>query len=128
MEVLKDIRQIIAEARLHTSRSINHALMLMYWQIGRVIIEEEQRGEGRADYGKKLVKELSLTLSSEYGPGYSSTNLWLMRQFYQAFPILHALRGELSWTHYKVLLRLHESDKRDFYTVPNTIKDRMLYL
>lgn len=110
-----EIRQIIASARTHVARSINHALTVTYWHIGRAIIEEEQRGNERAVYGKQLVKELSAQLSEEFGEGYSSTNLWLMRQFYTTFPILHSLSGELTWTHYKFLIRLEDPDKRAFF-------------
>jgi predicted nuclease of restriction endonuclease-like (RecB) superfamily len=112
---LEDIKIIINEARSSAVRSINHALTLMYWHIGERIVKEEQHGEERAKYGKKLVKELANSLQNEFGEGYSSTNLWLMRQLYLTFPILHSLSGELTWTHYKLLIRIEEQDKRGFY-------------
>lgn len=118
--LISEIRQIITAAREHAVRSVNHSLTVTYWHIGRVIIEEEQRGNERAGYGKQLVKALSAHLTSEFGEGYSSTNLWLMRQFYVTFPILHALSGELSWTHYKILVRLEDPDKRAFFMAEAT--------
>jgi len=118
--ILVEIRQIIASARVHVARSVNHTLTVMYWHIGQVIVEEEQRGNERAEYGKELVKGLSVHLTAEFGTGYSSTNLWLMRQLYVTFPILHALSGELTWTHYKLLVRLDDPDKRAFFIAEAT--------
>jgi len=118
--LLFEIRKIIAAAREQAIRSVNHALTVTYWHIGQAIVEEEQRGNERADYGKQLVKMLSHHLTNEFGDGYSSTNLWLMRQLYLTFPILHALSGELSWTHYKVLVRLDDPDKRTFFMAEAT--------
>lgn len=117
---LEDIKIIINEARSSAVRSVNHALTLMYWHIGERIVKEEQNGEERAKYGKKLVKELAKSLQNEFGEGYSSTNLWLMRQLYLTFPILHSVSGELTWTHYKLLIRIEEQDKRDFYIAEAT--------
>ena len=74
-----------------------------YWQIGRLIVEDEQQGEQRAEYGKKVLEELSERLTAEFGKGFTVTNLKYMRSFYRAFPIGHALRDELSWTHYRLL-------------------------
>lgn len=121
-ELLIDIRQIISNARERVNRSINSERTVAYWHIGKRIIEEEQKGKMRADYGKNLVKELSVHLTIEFGDGFSSTNLWLMRQLYQTFPILHSLSGELSWTHYKVLVRVDDPDKRAFY-ITETVKN-----
>ena len=75
-----------------------------YWQIGRLIIKEEQRGKTRAVYGKGLIKELSIKLSTEFGRGFDKSNLWNMRAFFLCFPKIDALRRELSWTHYRLLL------------------------
>ena len=75
---------------------MNHELTIAYWHIAQRIVEEEQGGKERANYGKQLVKDLSVHLMSEFGEGFSSTNLWLMRQFYTTFPILHSLSGELT--------------------------------
>jgi len=113
--LLHDIRRIIAEAQGRVARSVNHELTMTYWHIGRVIVEEEQQGRERADYGKQLVKDLSVHLQAEYGSGFSANNLWYMRQFFLAFPILHAVSGELTWTHYRTLVKVNDPTKREFY-------------
>jgi predicted nuclease of restriction endonuclease-like (RecB) superfamily len=113
--LLNDIRHIIAQARERAVRSVNHELTVAYWHIGQRLVEEEQQGKERAEYGKRLVEDLSAHLTAEFGSGFSSQNLWFMRQFYLAFPILSALRRELTWTHYKALVRLDAPDKRTFY-------------
>ena len=113
--LLNDIRNIIAQARERAVRSVNHELTIAYWHIGHRLVEEEQQGKERADYGKRLVEEISTHLTIEFGSGFSPQNLWFMRQFYLSFPILSALRRELTWTHYKALLRLDDPAKREFY-------------
>lgn len=80
--------------------------------IGKLLVEEEQQGSDRAVYGKQVVESLSLKLQAVYGRGYNKTNLWYMRQFYQSFENLHALRGELSWTHYRLLLKVENKAAR----------------
>lgn len=94
--VYKDIRSILDKARSESIRAVNFAMVQAYWNIGRVIVEEEQRGKKRADYGKALLQEISNRLTADYGKGFTVTNLKYMRQFYTSFPIGHALRGELS--------------------------------
>ena len=86
-----------------------------YWNIGKQIVEEEQKGEDRAKYGSFLIKELSLQLSDEFGKGYSKQSLWNMRQFYNSFPILSAVRRELTWTHYKMIIRLKNDRAKQWY-------------
>jgi len=86
-----------------------------YWHIGKLIIEEEQSGRQRAEYGGELIKQLSKKLTAEYGKGFTATNLKYMRQFYSVFEKSHALRGELSWTHYRLLLKVDREDARAFY-------------
>ena len=113
--LLNDIRGIIASTRERVARSVNHELTLAYWHIGRRLVEEEQGGKERADYGKRLVAALAEHLTVEFGSGFSANNLWLMRQFHQTFPILHTQSGELTWSHYKFLVRLNDPAKRDFY-------------
>jgi hypothetical protein len=87
----------------------------MYWEIGRLILEEEQHGEKRANYGKSVLKTLGQTLSIEFGAGFDERNLNNMRAFYHAFPIWNAVRTELSWTHYRILCRIEQSKLRDQY-------------
>lgn len=110
-----NVERIINEAKDTAYRAANFAMVQSYWHIGKLIVEEEQHGEGRAEYGKLLIKMLSKKLSANYGKGYTTTNLWYMRQFYNAFGILHALRGELSWTHYRLLLKVERDTVRTFY-------------
>jgi predicted nuclease of restriction endonuclease-like (RecB) superfamily len=86
-----------------------------YWNIGRLIVEEEQEGEQRAEYGKKLIKQLSEKLGSTYGKGFTETNLKYMRQFYNTFGKSHALRDKLSWTHYRLLLKVEKGGARKYY-------------
>jgi len=113
------VRKIIEKARQDIHRAVNTAMVDTYWLIGKMIIEEEQNGKNRADYGTTLVQNLSDRLTTHFGKGFSAQNIWNMRLFYQKFSavqrelkgslengILSALRRELSWTHYKILLRV----------------------
>jgi hypothetical protein len=114
-QILTDIRHIIEEARQRIARSINHEKTVAYWQIGRRIVVEEQEGQERAAYGKQLIPKLAEHLTEAYGEGFSPNNLWRMKDLYLTFPILDALRQELSWTHYRVLLKISDTDKREYY-------------
>ena len=111
----QSIREILEKARSGVYRSINFAMVLAYWNIGKVIVEEEQQGKERAEYGKALIKELSSRLTKEYGKGFDESNLRNIRQFYITFPNCDALRRELTWTHYRLLLRIEKEDARNFY-------------
>jgi len=113
--IYKDIRAVLDKARSESLRAVNFAMVQAYWHIGRIIVEEEQHGQKRADYGKALVKEISQKLTHDYGKGFTPANVWYMRQFYLSLPILHALRGELTWTHYRLLLKVEKPDAREFY-------------
>ena len=113
----KRIRTVLVEARLTAWRAVNSAMVSAYWEIGRVIVEEEQRGGSRAEYGAKLIEGLGVRLRAEFGKGFDSSNLWNMRAFFLAYPILDALRRELSWTHYRHLLRVEKPKARAFYEV-----------
>lgn len=116
IEVLyKEVKHVIEESRNTAYRAANFAMVQAYWSIGKLIIEEEQKGEERATYGKGLIAELSKKLSADFGKGFDKTNLWHMRNFYHAFPILDALRRELSWTHYRLLLSVEDEKAREFY-------------
>ncbi|MDX8413360.1 MAG: DUF1016 N-terminal domain-containing protein, partial [Mariprofundales bacterium] len=95
------IRDILEFARTRVARTVNSTQVIANWLIGREIVEEQQRGKHRADYGKQLVTQLSKQLTASYGRGWSSQNLFYMKQFYQCYPqlidpgdILHAVRGE----------------------------------
>lgn len=86
-----------------------------YWEIGRLIVEDEQQGNTRAEFGKGVLKSLSTELTKEFGKGFDASNLRHMRQFYLKFPICDAVRHELSWTHYRTLLRLKNEQARQWY-------------
>ena len=113
--IYEQIREVLIQARSRAWKAINAEMVACYWQIGRLIIEDEQRGQKRAVYGKGLVKELSIKLSAEFGRGFDKSNLWNMRAFFLCFPKIDALRRELSWTHYRLLLRVEKPEARAFY-------------
>jgi AcrR family transcriptional regulator len=104
------IKAILSEARTRAYRAINTAMVAVYWEIGRVIVEQEQQGQQRAEYGRALLEELSRRLKSEFGKGFDPSHLARMRAFYLLWPILDALRQELSWTHYRLLLRVERPE------------------
>lgn len=114
-ETYNRIRDIIIGARGRVLKVIDSELVKTNWETGREIVEEEQRGKARADYGSRVIETLSKRLMAEFGRGHTASNLWYMRGFYLAFPILHALRGELSWTHYRLLLSVKNEQARSFY-------------
>lgn len=113
-----DVRQILHQAREKAYSAVNFAMVEAYWQIGRRIVEEEQKGEARAEYGKRLIKELSVQLSNEFGKGFTEANVWNFRQFYLLFQTdekLYALRRELTWTHYRLIMRVENPLAREYY-------------
>lgn len=127
--VIPDIKAIIAASKDKAIRAVDNERTLMYWYIGQRIFEEEQEGKDRADYGEYLTKYISQQLEPEFGSGFSKRQIELFRQFYRSFPIANALRSQLSWTHYKLIIRLDSQDKIDFYiaeTVKNNWNTRQL--
>ncbi len=119
-ELIQQIHSIIATAQEKAIRSVDTERVLMYWQIGKVILEEEQEGKERAAYGKFLIKNISETFQPQYGTGFSVRQLERCRQFYRTFPITTALRTQFSWTHYKTLMSIDNQDKREFYIAETT--------
>lgn len=113
--VFEQIKAIIANAQAKAIRSVDTERVLMYWQIGKVIFEEEQQGKDRADYGKYLIKSISETFQPTLGTGFSVRQLEMNRQFYRTFPNTNALRSQFSWTHYRTLIRIENEEKREFY-------------
>ncbi len=107
-------RQIILSARAKAYAVVNTEMVSAYWQVGQLIVEEEQNGQERAGYGKAIIASLSQRLTEEFGKGYTQDNLWLMRQFYRTYPIPDALRRELTWTHYRLLIRVRNEQARQF--------------
>ena len=108
------IRTILEAARSRVYTAANTAMVQAYWNIGKRIVEQ-QGGKERAEYGVQLIKELSKRLTADFGKGFTETNLKYMRQFYLAFPIGHALSDQLSWTHYRLLIRVKDEKARWFY-------------
>lgn len=109
------IREILESARNKVYRTANFEMVQAYWNVGREIVEEEQNGKERADYGTYLLIELSARLTKEYGKGFDESNLRNIRKFYSVFPKCDALRHELSWTHYRHLMRVDKDNAREFY-------------
>ena len=112
---INDIKALITEAQQHVVRSVNTVMVATYWEIGRRIVVEEQNGNNRAEYGKSLIENLAKALTEDFGKGFDERNLRYMRQFYMTFPIWNAVRSELSWTHYRLLMRVENETARDFY-------------
>lgn len=109
------IRQLLLSARAQVRQAVNSAMVQTYWHIGRMIVEDEQAGQARAQYGARVLTELGQRLSEEFGKGFDASNLRNMRQFYTTFPIRDAVRHELSWTHYRSLIRIENPKARDWY-------------
>ncbi|MCQ2211044.1 MAG: PDDEXK nuclease domain-containing protein [Paludibacteraceae bacterium] len=113
--LIDDVRTIIANARANAVRSVDFCRVQMYWNLGRRIFEEEQQGKDRADYGAYIVKTLAENLEAEYGSGFSKRQLELCRQFYRIYPIANAVRSQLNWTQYRLLIQIDDPDKREYY-------------
>lgn len=114
-QLFVQISEIIEQSRSMVKHTINTAMVQSYWQIGRLIVEFEQNGNARAEYGKAQLHNLSVQLTEHFGKGFDVSNLRRMRLFYITFPKQDAVRLELSWTHYRALLRLENADARLWY-------------
>ena len=114
-DIYTSIRSYIITAQNRVYSAVNSAMVIAYWEIGEQIYKACGEND-RAEYGKNLLKYLSDRLTAEFGKGYTVRNLRAMRQFYCSYPIRHTLCAELSWSHYRVLMRLADKDVRDFYT------------
>lgn len=113
--LLHRLREFIQGARQKALRAVDAVQVQTCWEIGRHIVEFEQGGASRAEYGTRLLPILAESLTREFGRGFDATNLRHMRVFYQAFPIRDALRPELSWTHYRTLLKVESEAARSWY-------------
>lgn len=113
--IISQIHQVISNTHTNAIRAVDNQRVLMYWQIGKIIFEEEQQGKDRAEYGKFLIKSISNEFQTKLGTGFSIRQLERNRQFYRQFPIASALRSQFSWTHYKLLLSIDNEDKKEFY-------------
>lgn len=115
-DFIREIKQIIAQARQKAYTAINSAMVEAYWQMGRRIVEQEQQGNDRADYGSQLLKSLSKELTAEFGKGFSLGSLYYYRQFYQTFPEIFATPWRiLTWSHYKRLMQVSNANARTWY-------------
>jgi len=135
-EFCQAVADVLRNARSNSYRAVNFIMVEAYWKVGRMIVEEEQQGKERAGYGKALIRDLSERLTLEFGSGFGVSNLAYFRQFYLSFPIFHSLRGisaegklaiereqairyaprsELTWTHYRALMRLESPEAREWY-------------
>ena len=110
-----NIKNILQSARDNAYRQVNFIMVEAYWNIGQQIVQEEQNGKDRAEYGSYLIKELSSKLTKEFGKGFSQQSIRNMRQFYNCFPIRSTLWSELSWSHYKLIIRLETQESREWY-------------
>jgi len=120
------IKEVLEKARSQAYRAINSVMVQSYWEVGRLIVENEQKGECRAEYGAAVITELSVRLNAEFGAGFSEQSLRNMRQFYQLYPNLSAVWSEsgsirstmwskLTWSHIKVILRIEKPEAREYY-------------
>ena len=113
--LLADARKIMDTARANAVRSVDFNRVIMYWNLGKRIFEEEQQGRDRAEYGAKMIQNLSDALVPEYGSGFSYRQLAFSRQFYRVYPIVNALRSQLNWTQYRLLIQMDDPQKREYY-------------
>src|SRR3989344_6560703 len=133
--IYSNIKEVLDLARKNVVRNVNFEMVQAYWNIGRIIVEEEQKGKERAEYGSYLIKEISKRLTQDFGKGFGISNIKDMREFYSIFKKSHALpgqfknyytvhnksikvnalRSELTWTHYRLLIRVENENARNFY-------------
>ena len=116
------IRSILLEARVKAYTAVNFAMVQSYWQIGKLIVEDELGGNIRGEYGKRILQNLSDRLTAEFGAGFDVSNLRKMRNFYELFRKQDALRPELTWTHYRLLLKVKDENARNWY-IEESIKN-----
>lgn len=122
LKLLSAIRVVLSQSQSQLQYTVNHTMVQTYWNVGRLIVNHEQQGQERATYGQKQLQHLAKQLKAEFGKGFEERNLRNMRAFYQAFPNWNAVRSELSWTHYRILLRIESTDARIWYCPSATNK------
>jgi hypothetical protein len=114
MEYIQEIKQILFSARQKAYQAINFAMTEAYWKIGERFVIQEQNGKERANYGESILKELSISLTSEFGTGFSYANLRNFRQFYLTYPnekICYTVCSKLSWSHNRLIMRIYEIER-----------------
>ena len=109
--LIAEIKAILQTSRRNVAQHVNSELLSAYWNIGRIIVEHEQNSKTRAEYGTQTLKDLSKTLVTEFGKGFSVSNLQFMRRFYQAYQIQQTVSVKLSWSHYCELLSISDENK-----------------
>lgn len=114
-DIYSEIKETLLQSRDHAYTAVNFAIVQAYWHIGRIIVEHEQNGSLRAEYGKAVLQGISEKLQQEFGGGFSVRNLQQMKKFYVLYPNTNALRSQLTWTHYRALLRIENDDVRNWY-------------
>ena len=114
-KIIEDIKEVIVSSRQKVAYEVNNTMLLAYWNVGKIIVENEQNGNIKAEYGKQVMKELSKELRKILGSGFSVSNLFNMRRFYITYPKFQTLSGKLSWSHYCELLSIEKEEERKFY-------------
>ncbi|MGM0519834.1 MAG: PDDEXK nuclease domain-containing protein [Campylobacterota bacterium] len=115
LKIVEELKVLIHASKVQVVQSVNTIMVQTYWQIGKTIVEDEQKGQTRAEYGKEQLKQISKELTKEFGKGFDSRNLRNMRQFYLTFPKWNAVSTKLSWTHYRTLMRIENPNAREWY-------------
>lgn len=129
IQIVEDIRNLLISSRSYLQQSVNSVMVQTYWQIGKMIVEDEQNGKDRAEYGKRQLEHISKALTVEFGKGFDTTNLRNMRRFYITFPIQETLSLKLSWSHYCKIMRIDNPNAREWYikeTIENSWSVRAL--
>ena len=114
-EMIQEIKDVILSSRKKVAYEVNNTMLYAYWNVGRIIVENEQNGNIKAEYGKQIMKELSKELRKILGSGFSVSNLFNMRKLYITYPKFQTVSGKLSWSHYCELLSIENADERNFY-------------
>jgi predicted nuclease of restriction endonuclease-like (RecB) superfamily len=122
VNIYSDIKSLIENSKQEVARKVNSVVTITYWNIGKIIVEDELNGNYRADYGKEVLKELSKKLTEEFGKGFDIRNLRRMKQFYVYFKKWDSVSAELSWTHYRHLLKVENKQIRSWY-IKEAIKE-----
>lgn len=114
-KIIEDIKNVITKSRDKIIYEVNNELLNAYWNVGRIIVENEQKGNIKAEYGKQILTELSKQLTKVLGKGFSRSNLFTMRKFYLTYQKIQTVSGKLSWSHYIELLSIEDEKRRSFY-------------
>ena len=117
---LAEMREIVLDARNNAVRSVEYVRKMMYWYLDERIFVEEQRGKDRAEYGEFLIRNISKELESEFGSGFTYTQLTRARKFYRLYPNANDVRPQLNWSQYRMLIAIENDSKREYYELEST--------